>query len=158
MPIKPESRGRYPSDWKAISAAIRERAQHRCEWSGCGARQYAVGYWDLRGGIWTWQPTNGDGPHDAAGLGCRWPDMQSWSFAEARRFADWAYVGVGQKPTVIVLTIAHLDHMPENCAPENLRAWCQRHHLAYDLDHHRTTAHMTRKLRAGTADLFGEHL
>lgn len=25
----------------------------------------------------------------------------------------------------IVLTVAHLDHAPENCEPENLKAWCQ---------------------------------
>lgn len=32
----------------------------------------------------------------------------------------------------VVLTIAHLDHQPENCAPENLRGWCQRCHNTYD--------------------------
>lgn len=32
----------------------------------------------------------------------------------------------------IVLTIAHLDHTPENCTDENLRAWCQRCHNRYD--------------------------
>ena len=32
----------------------------------------------------------------------------------------------------VVLTIAHLDHKPENCAPGNLRAWCQRCHTTYD--------------------------
>lgn len=32
----------------------------------------------------------------------------------------------------VVLTIAHLDHQPENVAPENLRAWCQRCHTTYD--------------------------
>lgn len=32
----------------------------------------------------------------------------------------------------VVLTVAHLDHTPENCAAENLRAWCQRCHLTYD--------------------------
>lgn len=32
----------------------------------------------------------------------------------------------------VVLTIAHLDHTPENCEAENLRAWCQRCHNAYD--------------------------
>jgi len=32
----------------------------------------------------------------------------------------------------IVLTVAHLDHQPENCADENLRAWCQRCHNRYD--------------------------
>lgn len=32
----------------------------------------------------------------------------------------------------VVLTIAHLDHTPENCKAENLRAWCQKCHNAYD--------------------------
>jgi hypothetical protein len=33
MPFK---RARYPADWGAISASIRERAGNRCEWLGCG--------------------------------------------------------------------------------------------------------------------------
>jgi hypothetical protein len=32
----------------------------------------------------------------------------------------------------VVLTIAHLDHIPENCDFDNLRAWCQRCHNTYD--------------------------
>lgn len=32
----------------------------------------------------------------------------------------------------VVLTVAHLDHTPENCADDNLKAWCQRCHNAYD--------------------------
>ena len=32
----------------------------------------------------------------------------------------------------VVLTVAHLDHTPENCQPENLRAWCQKCHNTYD--------------------------
>ena len=31
MPIKPENRDKYPADWKAIRAAILERAGGRCE-------------------------------------------------------------------------------------------------------------------------------
>lgn len=38
----------------------------------------------------------------------------------------------------VVLTTAHLDHMPENCNLENLRAWCQRCHLRYDGDARRS--------------------
>jgi len=34
--------------------------------------------------------------------------------------------------STVVLTTAHLDHTPENCDPENLRAWCQRCHNTYD--------------------------
>lgn len=38
MPIRPENRDRYPSDWKTISRRIRfERAEGRCECTGeCG--------------------------------------------------------------------------------------------------------------------------
>lgn len=32
----------------------------------------------------------------------------------------------------VILTVAHLDHTPENCGDENLLAMCQRCHLAYD--------------------------
>lgn len=32
----------------------------------------------------------------------------------------------------IILTIAHLDHTPENCHPDNLRALCQRCHNRLD--------------------------
>ena len=58
----------------------------------------------------------------------------------------------------IVLTIAHLDHTPENCADENLRAWCQRHHLAYDAEHHKANAQATRRARCGTLELFSDSL
>ncbi|MEV5140343.1 hypothetical protein AB0K71_05960 [Streptomyces syringium] len=47
--------------------------------------------------------------------------------------------------STVVLTTAHLDHTPENCAPENLRAMCNGCHLAYDADHHRQTAAATRR-------------
>lgn len=36
----------------------------------------------------------------------------------------------------VVLTVAHLDHTPENCDGSNLKAMCQRCHLRYDVDHH----------------------
>ena len=39
----------------------------------------------------------------------------------------------------VVLTIAHLDHTPENCAPENLRALCQACHNRYDAKHRAET-------------------
>src|SRR6478752_3484718 len=36
----------------------------------------------------------------------------------------------------VVLTTAHLDHTPENCTDDNLKAMCQGCHLWYDRDHH----------------------
>lgn len=39
----------------------------------------------------------------------------------------------------VVLTIAHLDHIPENCNPDNLRALCQSCHNKYDAKHRAET-------------------
>jgi hypothetical protein len=35
--------------------------------------------------------------------------------------------------SVVVLTVAHLDHEPENCVDDNLKAMCQRCHNRYDM-------------------------
>ena len=37
----------------------------------------------------------------------------------------------------VILTVAHLDHTPEHCDDNNLKAMCQRCHLNYDFDIHR---------------------
>lgn len=60
----------------------------------------------------------------------------------------------GNRATRIVLTIAHLDHTPEHNEPENLRALCQRCHLAYDATHHQQTAYQTRRRGKAAGDLF----
>jgi 5-methylcytosine-specific restriction endonuclease McrA len=51
--------------------------------------------------------------------------------------------------SIVVLTVGHIDHDPANCAPANLRAWCQRCHLTYDAKHHAANARRTRADRAG---------
>ena len=43
------------------------------------------------------------------------------------------------KEARIILTIAHLDHTPENNDPQNLRALCQRCHNQYDAQHRSET-------------------
>lgn len=109
MPIRPDQRARYPSDWKAISLRIRkDRAKWRCEGSpghypDCRARN----------GL----------PHPVTG-------------------------------SKVVLTVAHLDHQPENVSDENLMAMCQRCHLTYDAKHHAMNAAITRAMASGQADLF----
>ncbi|HXK60778.1 MAG TPA: hypothetical protein PLP42_12890 [Acidobacteriota bacterium] len=43
MPIRPEKKALYPSDWSAISSRIRnDRASGRCEWIEDGERCKAV--------------------------------------------------------------------------------------------------------------------
>lgn len=56
----------------------------------------------------------------------------------------------------VVLTVAHLNHTPEDCRDENLRAMCQGCHLHYDREHHAQTAQQTRtaKLEAQMAPMF----
>jgi len=130
MPIKPENRDRYPEDWDDIRGRVLTRAGHRCEWPGCGAPNYAGGYWDRDQFV-----------------------VVGFSIIDPREAVQLAIQG--HRLLRIVLTVAHLDHMPEHCDMENLRAWCQRHHLRYDLDQHRKSAYMTRKARAETRDLFG---
>lgn len=52
--------------------------------------------------------------------------------------------GTGSK---VILTTAHLNHQPEDCRPENLKAMCQGCHLHYDREHHAETAAATRAAR-----------
>ena len=54
----------------------------------------------------------------------------------------------------VVLTIAHLDHQPENNDPSNLKAMCQRCHLNYDKDHHRLSRQLNKAKDAGQTELF----
>lgn len=44
----------------------------------------------------------------------------------------------------VILTVAHLDHVPEHCDPANLKAMCQRCHLRMDREHHAQTAWRSR--------------
>jgi 5-methylcytosine-specific restriction endonuclease McrA len=56
----------------------------------------------------------------------------------------------------VVLTVAYLDHNPQNCADDNLKALCQRCHLTYDAEHHARNAATTRhkrRLEAGQMEL-----
>ena len=54
----------------------------------------------------------------------------------------------------VVLTVAHLNHMPMDCRPENLKAMCQRCHLRYDVEHHQRNARETRRNRKAARDMF----
>lgn len=122
MPIRPENLIRYPVEWPAISWTIRWiRALGQCECHGeCAVPN------DRRIGGW---------------LRCTWADL---SAAHGGRCLA---VNGDPNPTTgstVVLTVAHLDHTPENCHPANLRAMCQRCHLRYDRDHHAETARATR--------------
>lgn len=56
--------------------------------------------------------------------------------------------------SIVVLTVAHLNHTPEDCRDENLLDSCQRCHNRYDLPHRRKNAEKTRRARLAAGDLF----
>jgi len=134
MPIRPENKARYPADWKQVRERILKRANWKCEHPGCRACHGVTGYW-----------------HDG-----RFRAMPETLWDAGYKAGDKVACSDGTtiKIIKIVLTIAHLDHTPENCHDDNLRAWCQRHHLGYDAKHHAQTAYATRKAAARTADLW----
>jgi hypothetical protein len=39
----------------------------------------------------------------------------------------------------VILTVTHLNHTPEDCRPENLKALCQKCHNKYDAQHRAET-------------------
>jgi len=135
MPIRPENRARYPANWKEISKRIRfERAKGRCECTGeCGSdHTYPEGFWCAA-------------PHGWEII--RWPNNPAnWVRKDKRH--------VNEKSVKVVLTVAHLDHTPENVDDANLLAMCQRCHLRYDREHHAATARETRDRKSGQGRLF----
>ncbi|MDD5089057.1 MAG: hypothetical protein PHI18_09725 [bacterium] len=129
MPIRAENRKRYPRDWKAIRERILGRAKNRCEW--CGKPNWQLvevspeGWWYDR-------------------RAHRWRDEQGKIMGDEAETVKWVRV---------ILTVAHLDHTPENCDPENLRALCQRCHNRYDIKT-RVSGRLRRKMEAtGTENL-----
>lgn len=142
MPIRPENLHRYPKDWPQIRQRILDRARNCCEGSpdfpDCRVPNYAWGYW--RDG--TFHRVNKAAVIESVRSGREW----------VKPPIDWD----GKRIIEVVLTIAHLDHVPEHCDDANLRAWCQRCHLHYDRHHHAQTRYRTRREGWAVADLFGE--
>lgn len=74
------------------------------------------------------------------------------AYPDCRRVNGMPIDDMDRRP--VVLTIAHLNHTPEDCADDNLRAWCQRCHLTYDAKHHAKNAAVTRRRRLNNGELF----
>lgn len=78
---------------------------------------------------------------DRAGNQCEWIDPLTGARCQRKH-----YEPIPGKPSArTILTTAHLDHNPTNNDPENLRSWCQFHHLSYDAPMHALHAKETRR-------------
>jgi hypothetical protein len=53
----------------------------------------------------------------------------------------------------VVLTVAHLDHTPENNTDDNLMAMCQKCHNRLDAAHRAANAANTRRKKANVGQL-----
>jgi len=118
MPIRPELRKFYRGkQWEATRLRILTRAGNKCE--QCHAPNATVIYRG-KGGHW-----------------CRRPGLYRW-------ISPWGYrlphgTITHFHAVLIVLTIAHLNHIPGDDRDENLLALCQWCHLNYDKLHHKET-------------------
>ena len=56
----------------------------------------------------------------------------------------------------VILTVAHLDHTPENCSDENLKALCQRCHNGYDAKERARGIRVRRRDALGVIPMFPE--
>lgn len=100
----PMDRRLYPDNWEAIASQVKEESGWRCE---------------------------------ACGRPCPRPGEKKADFMErirTRRLSECPVVREFlQKPRRFMLTVAHLNHRPEDCDRSNLRALCAPCHCRYDL-------------------------
>ena len=126
---------KYPSNWKSeIRPSVLKRANNSCEC--CGVDNYM-----------TRRFVDGKSQTD---------NYENQTYAEAKALAEhmnsFCDDGLG-KWSIVVLTIAHLDHDISNNDLSNLKALCQKCHLSYDKDLHKENSRQTRKVKQGLLDL-----
>jgi hypothetical protein len=133
MPIRPELRPFYGKEWRTVTRPrILARAGDKCE--QCGKPNHTR--------VWT----------ITAGT------AMVWSLADED---DYWHNHLGEKVSVlprsdgrvifVVLTIAHLNHVPGDDRAENLKALCCWCHLHHDVWEHVRNARVTRVLRKDAA-------
>jgi len=146
MPISKENMKRYPGgsikskEWQAIRDAVKQRSGDKCEFC-----KVPNGELILRG--------NPKSEHCGNQYMLEDGDVYNADTGEYRgraRLSEWD----AGKFVKIVLTVMHLDHMPENNDMENLKHGCQRCHNRWDAPHRRKNAERTRRAKGGQKDMF----
>jgi 5-methylcytosine-specific restriction endonuclease McrA len=100
-------------------------------------------------------------PKDWKAISLEVREAAGWRCEGSPAFPDCrAENGCGHPVTgsTVVLTVAHLDHIPENCGEPgnrpNLKAWCQRCHNTYDMPMRRAGIAARAREAMGVIDLF----
>lgn len=109
----PWNRKLYPKNWDAIALAIKEQAGWNCQQCGRPCRKPKEKDWELI---------------DRVEADPRWaPDLTQ--VVDSDEFGEVEVHKLGR----FTLTVAHLNHRPEDCRPENLKALCSVCHCRMDL-------------------------
>jgi 5-methylcytosine-specific restriction endonuclease McrA len=112
--MMPMNRALYPKNWDAIARAIKDAAGWQCQECGRPCRQPGESRDDLVN---------------------RLLKDDHWSGVLVETVEDDEF-GLYEAPSRLrrfSLTVAHLNHQPADCRPENLRALCAPCHCRYDL-------------------------
>lgn len=106
---------RYPKNWRAIALQVKEAANWSCKDCGRPCRKPREDRFDFEDRI----------------------DETPWGDDLYEEMYDEELGAVlRSKINRFTLTVAHLNHVPEDCRPENLKALCTVCHLRYDATHH----------------------
>ena len=105
----PMNRSLYPANWDEIACCIKDEVNWACEWCGKPCRRPGESIDVLQHRLF------------------KEPDATWWEEFCAFDSPEQP------KPGRFVLTVAHLDHVPENCQRSNLKALCAPCHARYDL-------------------------
>ena len=109
-------RSLYPANWEQIAHGVKQQANWHCEECGRPCRKPGESLRAMKERV-NWNSV----------LEECWPSFElEWQKKEV--FALYEVF----KPTRFVLTVAHLNHRPEDVRRENLKALCSVFHLAYD--------------------------
>lgn len=118
MPIRRDLRTFYRGPWLQVRLRILARAHHRCEQCGVPNHQRVE-----RGPDGLWRSL-------LARCGAPWRNHQG---------NVTTMEPINRRQVLIVLTVAHLNHVAGDDRDENLLALCQWCHLNYDKLHHKET-------------------
>lgn len=108
----PMDRRLYPANWEQIAFGIKQEVNWQCEECGRPCRQ----------------PGEHDGDLMDRLLDSVW-GFDVFGEVETEEFGVVPVPKLGR----FTLTVAHLNHIPEDCRRENLKALCSVCHCRYDL-------------------------
>lgn len=102
----PWDRRLYPKNWEEMALEIKAECDWTCEWCQRPCRL----------------------PGESLKAFAEWVVADDYGI-----FHDLMVADILANPQRFTLTVAHLDHQPENCDRSNLRALCTTCHCRYDL-------------------------